>query len=189
MRVAHVHRMRGIGGSERHLLTLLPALAERGIEPVFVGLDDPAWNPSDFYGALEVPAVRLPAPHDLDPRLLARLVRDLRADVVHTHLVHADVYGGAAAALRGARLVSTKHNDDPFRLGPFRYVERGLARVASRIVTITEALRDSRSSGSGSRPRRSRRSTTAWTSCRPPGARIRPTPCRPEHACCWRSRG
>ena len=26
MRVAHVHRIRGIGGSERHLLTLLPAV-------------------------------------------------------------------------------------------------------------------------------------------------------------------
>jgi glycosyltransferase involved in cell wall biosynthesis len=141
VRVAHVHRMRGIGGSERHLLTLLPALAERGIEPVFVGLDDPAWNASDFYGALEVEAVRIPAPRDLDPLLLARLLRDVRADVVHTHLVHADVYGGLAAALRGARLVSTKHNDDPFRLGVFRYVELGLARITSRIVTITEALR------------------------------------------------
>ena len=141
MRVAHVHRIRGIGGSERHLLTLLPALAQRGVEPVFVGLDDPAWDPSDFYGALEVECVRIPAPHDLDPLLLARLVRDLRADVVHTHLVHADVYGGLAAALRGARLVSTKHNDDPFRLGLFRYVELGLAQITSRIVTITEALR------------------------------------------------
>jgi glycosyltransferase involved in cell wall biosynthesis len=40
MRALHVHRIRGIGGSERHLLTLLPALAERGIEPVLVGLDD-----------------------------------------------------------------------------------------------------------------------------------------------------
>jgi glycosyltransferase involved in cell wall biosynthesis len=133
--------MRGIGGSERHLLTLLPALAERGVEPFFVGLDDPAWNPSDFYGALRVPATRIPAPRDVDPVLLARLVRRLRADVVHTHLVHADVYGGIAAALRGARLVSTKHNDDPFRAGPFRYVERGLGRLSSRIVTITEALR------------------------------------------------
>jgi glycosyltransferase involved in cell wall biosynthesis len=133
--------MRGIGGSERHLLTLLPALAERGIEPLFVGLDDPAWDPVDFYGALRVPAVRIPAPRDLDPLLLARLVRRLRADVVHTHLVHADVYGGLAAALRGTLLVSTKHNDDPFRLGPLRYVERGLARLASRIVTITDALR------------------------------------------------
>jgi glycosyltransferase involved in cell wall biosynthesis len=133
--------MRGIGGSERHLLALLPALAERGVEPVFVGLDDPAWDPSDFYGALAVPAIRLRAPRDLDPLLLGRLVRTARADVVHTHLVHADVYGGVAAKLRGARLVSTKHNDDPFRLGPFRHVERGLVRLADRVVAITEALR------------------------------------------------
>jgi len=141
MRVAHVHRIRGIGGSERHLLTLLPALAERGIEPVLVGLDDPAWDASDFYGSLSVPAVRVPSARDLDPLLLARLVRGLRADVVHTHLVHADVYGGVAAKLRGARLVSTKHNDDPFRTGPFRFVERGLARLADRVITITESLR------------------------------------------------
>jgi glycosyltransferase involved in cell wall biosynthesis len=133
--------MRGIGGSERHLLTLLPALAERGIEPLFVGLDDPAWDPSDFYGALHVPALRIPAPRDLDPLLLAQLVRTLRADVVHTHLVHADVYGGLAAALRGIPLVSTKHNDDPFRTGRFRYVERALGHLERRIVTITEALR------------------------------------------------
>ena len=141
MRVAHVHRMRGIGGSERHLLTLLPALAERGLEPVFVGLDDPGSDPADFYRALQVPSLRIRAPRDLDPLLLARLVRSLRADIVHTHLVHADVYGGVAAKLRGARLVSTKHNDDPFRTGAFRFVERGLAHVADRIVTITDSLR------------------------------------------------
>jgi glycosyltransferase involved in cell wall biosynthesis len=142
MRVVHIHRMRGIGGSERHLLALLPALAERGIEPLFVGLDDPAWNPADFYGALTVPALRLPAPRDADPLLLGRLVRELRTDIVHTHLVHADVYGGLAARIRGTRLVSTKHNDDPFRTGPFRFVERGLARLSDRIVTITDSLRD-----------------------------------------------
>ena len=141
MRVAHVHRMRGIGGSERHLLTLLPALAERGLDVVFVGLDDPAWDARDFYDALRVPAVRLPSPRDLDPFLLARLVRSLRADVVHTHLVHADVYGGLAATLRRTSLVSTKHNDDPFRTGPYRFVERALAHAADRVVTITDALR------------------------------------------------
>jgi len=133
--------MRGIGGSERHLLTLLPALAERGIEPVFVGLDDPAWNPADFYDALRVPAVRLQAPRDLDPILLVKLVRSLDADVVHTHLVHADVYGGVAAKLRRTKLVSTKHNDDPFRAGPFRHVERALAHAADRVVTISDSLR------------------------------------------------
>lgn len=141
MRVAHVHRMRGIGGSERHLLTLLPALAERGVEPVFVGLDDPAWDPSDFYGALAVPSIRLRSPRDVDPLLLARLVRGLQADVVHTHLVHADLYGGLAAKLRGSALVSTKHNDDPFRTGAFRYVERGLATLADRVIAISDSLR------------------------------------------------
>ena len=141
MRVVHVHRMRGIGGSERHLLTLLPALAERGVEPLFVGLDDPDWDARDFYDALRVPAIRIPAPRDLDPLLLLRLARALRADVVHTHLVHADLYGAVAARLRGAALVSTKHNDDPFRLGAFRYVERALGIAANRVITITDALR------------------------------------------------
>jgi glycosyltransferase involved in cell wall biosynthesis len=144
MKVVHVHRIRGIGGSERHLLTLLPALAERGIEPILIGLDDPRGDPEPFYEALRVPAVRLANPRDLDPLLLARLTRELRRirpDIVHTHLVHADVYGGVAARAVGARLVSTKHNDDPFRVGPFRYVERGLAALSRGIVTITDSLR------------------------------------------------
>jgi glycosyltransferase involved in cell wall biosynthesis len=108
-----------------------------------VGLDDPGWETEPFYRALGVEAVRLPCPRDVDPALLARLARTLRTlrpDVVHTHLVHADVYGGLAAP-PGAALVSTKHNDDPFRTGPFRLVERALARRARRLIAITDALR------------------------------------------------
>lgn len=142
MRVVHLHRIRGIGGSERHLLALLPALAERGLEPVFVGLDDPAGDPEPFYRALAVERLRLPAPRDLDPLLawrLGRLLRRLRPDVVHTHLVHADLYGTLAAGQ--TTLVSTKHNDDPFRLGPFRPVERALGRRAARLIAISESVR------------------------------------------------
>jgi glycosyltransferase involved in cell wall biosynthesis len=137
VKVLHVHRIGGIGGSERHLLTLLPALAERSVDVSFLGLDDLSRAPDPFYDALAVPYERLPAARDLDPRLALRVRRATRdADLVHTHLVHADVYG----ALGARRLVSTKHNDDPFRAGAFRFVERGLARRASRIVAITEAL-------------------------------------------------
>jgi len=137
MRILHVHRIGGIGGSERHLLTLLPALAERGVEVRFLGLDDTSREPEPFYEALSVPFERVPAPRDLGPRLALRVRRETRnADLVHTHLVHADVYG----ALGARRLVSTKHNDDPFRAGAFRFVERALARRASKIVAITNAL-------------------------------------------------
>jgi glycosyltransferase involved in cell wall biosynthesis len=141
MKVVHVHRIRGIGGSERHLLTLLPALAERGVDVAFVGLDDPAGVLEPFYAELPVPSERIPAPRDLDPRLLARLARTLRSlrpDIVHTHLVHADVYG---AVRPRAQLVSTKHNPDPFRAGAFRLVERALTRRAARVIAISEAVR------------------------------------------------
>jgi glycosyltransferase involved in cell wall biosynthesis len=137
VKVLHIHRIGGIGGSERHLLTLLPALAERGVDVRFLGLDDPSREPDPFYEALTVPYDRLPAPRDLDPVLARRVRRFVReADVVHTHLVHADVYGAFGARV----LVSTKHNDDPFRAGAFRFVERALARRAARIIAITHSL-------------------------------------------------
>lgn len=139
MKVLHVHRIGGIGGSERHLLTLLPALRERGVDVAFLGLDDPSRAPEPFYRELDVPYERVPAPRDLDPVLAARVFRAVRrahADIVHTHLVHADLYG----ALGARRLVSTKHNDDPFRTGAYRFVERALAAQASRIVAITQSL-------------------------------------------------
>jgi glycosyltransferase involved in cell wall biosynthesis len=137
MKVLHVHRIGGIGGSERHLLTLLPALAERGVDVRFLGLDDTSRAPDPFYEALTVPYARIPASRDIDPRLALRVRRETRnADLVHTHLVHADVYG----ALGARRLVSTKHNDDPFRAGAFRFVERALTRRASKVIAITDAL-------------------------------------------------
>jgi glycosyltransferase involved in cell wall biosynthesis len=137
VKVLHVHRIGGIGGSERHLLTLLPALTERGVDVRFLGLDDPSRAPDPFYEALAVPYERLAAPRDVDPALAIHVRRAVRsADLVHTHLVHADVYG----ALGARRLVSTKHNDDPFRAGAFRFVERALAHRASRVIAITQAL-------------------------------------------------
>lgn len=147
MRVVHVHRIGGIGGSERHLLTLLPALAGLGHEVHFLGLDDPAGDAEPFYrefAASGIPATRRPSTRDLAPGMLGALRRELRRlrpDLVHTHLVHADVYGTLAALRTDAALVSTKHNDDRFRTGPFRLVERMLARRAHRVIAITDALR------------------------------------------------
>jgi glycosyltransferase involved in cell wall biosynthesis len=131
MRVVHVHRIGGIGGSERHLLTLLPALAAKGVDVRFVGLDMPGADP--FYAELDVPFERLGRPWQLRAAL-----RRAKPDLVHTHLVHADVY---AAISTLTRIVSTKHNPDPFRAGAWRFAERALARRASRIIAISDAVR------------------------------------------------
>jgi hypothetical protein len=113
MCVVHVHRIAGIGGSERHLLTLLPALANRGLDVRFVGLDA-SGEMESFHREVAVPFARLRSP--------ARLHRRCGEPTSCTRLVNADVFGVIAAGR--ARVVSTKHNDDRFRLGPYRFLER-----------------------------------------------------------------
>ena len=147
MKVLHVHKITGVGGSERHLLTLLPALRAAGVDARFLGLDVDGTDAPRFYRELEaagVPARHVRCTLDVNPRMAAAVVRAVRAeapDLLHTHLVHADVYGSLASRALRVPLVSTRHNDDRYLLGPFRFVDRAFARRALRLVAISNAVR------------------------------------------------
>ncbi len=147
MRVLHSTKVQGIGGAERHLLALLPALRERGIDARFLSLDG-GLDADRFHHALtklDVPFERVRCGADVSPRLardVVRATRRTRPDLVHTHMVHADVYGSIAAHASRSRFVSTRHNDDRYLLGPFRYVDRAFMHGASRIVAISDAVRE-----------------------------------------------
>jgi glycosyltransferase involved in cell wall biosynthesis len=147
VKVLHLHKIAGVGGSERHLLTLLPALRTRGIDARFLGLDVGGSDTGGFYeelAAAGVPFRLVRCSVDVNPMMALDVVRAVRAerpDFLHTHLVHADVYGALAAALTRTPFVSTRHNDDRYLLGPFRYVDRVFARGARRIVAISDAVR------------------------------------------------
>jgi glycosyltransferase involved in cell wall biosynthesis len=147
VKVLHVHKLTGISGSEGHLLALLPALRERGIDARFLGLDVSGSEAHRFHERLDelgVPHRSVPCGHDASPRLARDVVRAVRAerpDLLHTHLVHADVHGSIAARLTRTPFVSTRHNDDRYLLGPFRYVDRAFARGARRLIAISDAVR------------------------------------------------
>jgi glycosyltransferase involved in cell wall biosynthesis len=147
MKVLHVHKLTGVSGSEGHLLALLPALRERGIDASFLGLDVPGSEAHRFHERLDelgVPHRSVPCGLDASPRLARDVIRSVRVeqpDLIHTHLVHADVYGSIAGAVTRTPFVSTRHNDDRYLLGPFRYVDRAFARGAARIVAISDAVR------------------------------------------------
>lgn len=143
-------RMSGVGGSENHLRVLLPELPALGWEPdVLI----PSPSPPAIHGLAasfsqccrRVTVVRMRA--DLSPSLAVRIARLLRSgeyQIVHSHLVHADWYVAVASvAAPGVALVSTKHNDDPFRRTyPFRVIERAMSNRCTATITISEALRD-----------------------------------------------
>jgi glycosyltransferase involved in cell wall biosynthesis len=147
VKVLHLHKLKGVSGSEGHLLALLPALRDAGIDARFLGLDVPGSDAALFHERLEaagVPHQSVRCGADVSPRMARDVIRAVQAerpDLVHTHLVHADVYGALAALATRTPYVSTRHNDDRYLLGPFRYVDLAVARKVRRLIAISDAVR------------------------------------------------
>jgi glycosyltransferase involved in cell wall biosynthesis len=147
-KICHISKVTGISGSEKHLLVLLGSLAARGYNITFLVLEEaarPVGHYADQLAAEGVQAVRVRINGDLDPWLIARLYRQLRRgdyDLVHTHLIHADLYGSLAAKLAGVSVImSTKHNEDRFREHPFFiFLNHLIAPLQQRVIVISEAL-------------------------------------------------
>jgi len=141
--------MSGVGGSENHLRVLLPELSARGWEP---DLLIPSRHPhavralaQDFSKSCRRVIVA-PMRRDVSPSLVLRLCSLLRSgeyQLIHSHLVHADWHAALASAqVPGVPLVSTKHNDNPFRRAyPFRLAERAAANRCAATIAISESLR------------------------------------------------
>ena len=147
LRVMHLQKATGIGGSEHHLLTLLTRLDPARVSPYLLVLEEAAHPAQSFLTKIaqaDLPHGIAPIGGDLDPTLLFRLAgrfRRWRPDIVHTHLLHADLHGIPAARLAGVPgVVSTKHNDDPFRAGVVGRVDAAMARWADRVIVISDHL-------------------------------------------------
>ncbi len=148
MRVVHISKSTGIAGSERHLLYLLPGLRERGVETRVLVLEDPRRPARAWCRALEErgeTVESVPIHAHLDLKLVGRLVQRLRAlepDVVHTHLLHADLYGlTAARRARVPHAVSSRHNDDAFRHNPLiKWLNRRVMRQADRVIAVSGSV-------------------------------------------------
>lgn len=79
---------------------------------------------------------------------LVRLFRQFRPDIVHTHTAKAGTLGRLAARLAGVpRIVHTFHGHvlegyfSPAATHCFLRIERGLARITDRIITLSPCLR------------------------------------------------
>jgi glycosyltransferase involved in cell wall biosynthesis len=146
--VLHMQKVAGISGSEAHLLELLPDLKARGWDVGFLMLheDEPgAWSFARELEARGVPLEAIRVRADVDPiaygEVLASLARR-RPRVLHTHLVHADVYGQlAGASVRVPLRLSTKHGFNWFRESRFfALADRTVASFAHVHIAISKGL-------------------------------------------------
>src|SRR5213595_3987844 len=148
MIVLHSQKVAGISGSEAHLLSLLPDLRARGWDIRFLMLHEHepgAWDFARELTARGIPLDAIPLAADVDPvafvRLAAYLARK-RPTILHTHLVHADVYGQLAGLVSAVPIrFSTKHGSHQFRENPgFALGDRAIATFAHTHIAISRGL-------------------------------------------------
>ncbi len=162
IRVLRVIARLNMGGPALHVAYLARGLETRGYHTTLVaGSLAPGEGSMSFVadelGVDVVPIAQLhreisPLYDPFSVLRLVRLIRRLRPHILHTHTAKAGAIGRLAAVLSGpARppiVVHTFHGHvlhgyfDPVKTAVFRNVERGLARVTTRLVAVSPEVRD-----------------------------------------------
>ena len=162
VRVLRVIARLNVGGPALHVAYLSAGLQERGYETTLVAGELARGEESMAFVAerrgVQVRAVselrRQVSPvRDLVAALrLARLIRELRPHVVHTHTAKAGAVGRVAVLLSGVRprpvVVHTFHGHvlrgyfGPLTAAAFRLLERRLARTTDALVAVSPQVRD-----------------------------------------------
>jgi glycosyltransferase involved in cell wall biosynthesis len=146
--VLHTQKVAGISGSEAHLLQLLPDLRGRGWDVRFLMLHEGepgAWEFAEALHARGVPLDDIRLRADVDPIAFGETTAYLgrvRPRILHTHLVHADVYGQLAGSVTRVPLrLSTKHGFNEFREGRwFGFADRSVGSLAHVHIAISQGL-------------------------------------------------
>lgn len=102
------------------------------------------------FEALGVPTFNLNVRDERDPRAILRarrLIEQVGCDLVHTHLLRADLFGGAAARWAGVpAIVSTVYAMGDFRRAKKRKADRLLdaacAALPTRVIAVSSAVAD-----------------------------------------------
>lgn len=150
MRVVHIIKVTRISGAERHLLVLLTGLRKQGVDAQLIILTEPHQPMDDMMQIAtenDIPIHRIIIKRDYDLRVIFHIreyLRYIQPDMVHTHLIHADLYGLIASKLaRIKRVIASRHNDDPFRYHSIvRKVSRVLWWLSDGGIAIASSIRD-----------------------------------------------
>lgn len=163
-RILFVQKNHGVAGSELYLTKVLPALRARAVECEFLSIfrrdhREQAHSLHERLRAAGVPVHEHAYQSELAPQIplrIARLAREGRFNILHSHLVHADFWCASAKALLGGRvcMVSTKHGYDEAyltqhgfepghqRMGRYYVSQRFAAALTARTAVISQGLRD-----------------------------------------------
>lgn len=140
--IVHVLSSFGVGGQERVALDLAIGQKQRGHRVSVISLAPPPDGAmADEFREHGIAVDRVEKRGEgIDPLLVGRLARTLRrmqAEVVHTHNPLPLIYGAPAARLAGAAAIHTKHGRNPAGRAN-RLLRRAAAQLAHAFVAVSE---------------------------------------------------
>ena len=158
MRIARIIARLNVGGPAQHAIFLTVGLdPARFMTTLITGVGEP--DEGDLSAEARARGVEPVVIPELGPRIhpgrdflalgkLVRLLRRLRPDLVHTHTAKAGALGRVAARLAGVPIiVHTFHGHvlegyfSPSLTRLFLQIERALARITDRIITVSPRVR------------------------------------------------
>ncbi|HEX9269218.1 MAG TPA: glycosyltransferase [Candidatus Limnocylindria bacterium] len=133
-----------IGGAERHVIGLAAALRRRGHDVTMAcSIDGPLGHRlADSGIALHALADRLVKRRASISyaRLLDRLIRGRRFDLVHAHMHASAVAAAVISARRNVPLVITEHSEASWRDERARQTSRSTYRRAEQVIAVSSAI-------------------------------------------------
>ncbi|MCL4370894.1 MAG: glycosyltransferase, partial [Chloroflexi bacterium] len=141
LRILHVITSLDVGGAQKHLLSLVNGLRRRGHQADVAFFKNPSLLPA--FRATGATIFDLSTRNTLSATPLPRLALLLKRDgyqIIHTHLLKADVYGALAGVLVGTPVrIASKHNDERALLNPMVGRVHGLvSRLDHRVVVLSD---------------------------------------------------
>ncbi len=140
-RILHIITSLDVGGAQKHLLSLVKGLRQRGHEADVAFFKNPSLV--EQFAKTGARLFDLSARGTLSPLLILRLASILAQgdyQVVHTHLLKADTYGTLAGVLaRTPVRIASKHNDERALRNPAAATIHGLlSRLNHRVVVLSD---------------------------------------------------
>jgi glycosyltransferase involved in cell wall biosynthesis len=150
MRVLYLIDSLGRGGAEVLLTAYLGQMAQRGVDPIVIALQNRGGNPT----AREIEALGIPVVDLGIERLRQRgayrqvvaAIERSQPDLVHTQLEFSNILGAAAASRLGLPVVSTLHSlEEPRALSRawlrMHVMAWSLRRHANRVIAVSDHAR------------------------------------------------
>ncbi len=141
--VVHIIPKLGFGGAERFVIELAKHVSSKNIRQSIITL----WDDRPLMGELPDSVSCTVFPFDrigYTSRIpkLKKLLAEIEADVVHTHLFSADLWGRLAAKSLGIPVVTTEHNINAGESWLWGRIKRAMKKYSRVYTAPSEAVRE-----------------------------------------------